>query len=139
MFSSNGSPAGANAQSLAAQQQQQQGGSTAAPSTFALKGISQEDASFTAFVEDTVARRVIEVHAGDVLGQGQVRDMTLRDLNYAIDGKVVHVEIGQGLDGNPVASSTVPESSTVKPQQQQHKHKHDAPGADVRASTLDGQ
>ncbi|HET6246612.1 MAG TPA: hypothetical protein VFE47_02850 [Tepidisphaeraceae bacterium] len=134
IFAADGSPLNGKPSAGAAQSSVAAG--SAAPSTFALKGISQEDASFTAFVEDTVARRIVQVHVGDTLGQGQVRDMTLQDLNYEIGGKVVHVEIGQGLDGNPFIASAVNPDSISKPEH--HKHKHDADGGDVRASAADG-
>jgi hypothetical protein len=104
------------------------------PSTFALKGISQEDANFTAFVEDTNARRVVELHPGDTLGQGQIRDINLHALNYEIAGKLVRVEIGQGLDGNPFVAK-VPKVEPAN--NSEHKHKHGSPGGEVRASTLD--
>jgi len=68
--------------------------------TLFLKGISQEDLRFSAFVEDAVAKRIVEVHVGEALGGGRIADMTVRDLGYEVGGKVMRIEIGSGLNGS---------------------------------------
>jgi hypothetical protein len=105
--------------------------------TLFLKGISQEDSRFSAFVEDATAKRIVEAHVGDVLGNGRISDMTLRDLGYEVDGKVMRIEIGSGLNGSsagvPMPSSQVASGALGKSGRK--KHHSDASG-DAHASTL---
>jgi hypothetical protein len=105
--------------------------------TLFLKGISQEDARFSAFVEDATAKRIVEAHVGDVLGNGRISDMTLRDLGYEVDGKVMRIEIGNGLNGSsagmPMPSSQVASGALGKSGRRKH---HSDVSGDAHASTL---
>jgi hypothetical protein len=62
-------------------------------STLSLKGITEEDAQFTAFVEDAAANRIFQVRLGDALGPGRVCGITLHDLTYEVSGSRQRLEI----------------------------------------------
>jgi|SRR5665213_1028660 len=89
---------------------------------FSLKGISQEDASYTAYVEDTAAKRVIPVRVGDLLASGRVCDINLHNIAYEVAGRVLRVDVGKTLDGaaaQPMPTSVaiaIPQAPLPKPQ-----------------------
>lgn len=118
--------------------------SPTADSAFALKGVSQEDTRYTAYVEDAAAKRVIPVRVGDLLARGRVRDITLHAVEYEVAGRVTHVDIGQTLDGSgtaniaaaPASVSPPPvASASDSPIGQTHHHHSATMGEDARAST----
>ena len=80
---------------------------------FSLKGISQEDNRFTAYVEDGAAKRIVQIHVGDALGSARVCDMTLYSLGFELNGHVTRVEIGHGLDGSTLAVAAPPDGAQV--------------------------
>ncbi|HWE97904.1 MAG TPA: hypothetical protein VG269_28365 [Tepidisphaeraceae bacterium] len=90
MFSiSRATPAAASASAAAAP--------APADAVLSLKGISQDDARFTAFVEDPAAGRIRELKVGDALARGRVSAITLTGVEYVADGKTVRVAVGQSL------------------------------------------
>ena len=76
---------------------------TTAPSnpTFVLKGVSQRGRQFVAFVEQPNGGGVLEVGINHALGRGRVRGISLRALDFEVDGKLNRVEVGQALGGAP--------------------------------------
>jgi len=94
------------------------GGLTAAnlapPVSLSLKGITQEDTRFTAFVEDTAANKIFEVHLGDAIGPGRVCGITLHDLTYEVSGNRQRLEIDNisGRSGPPALS---PDQTAPRP------------------------
>lgn len=72
---------------------------------FLLKGISQEDQHFTAFVADRSGDRVVEIHVGDALPAGRVREITLEDVAIESEGRVVRVQVGQVFEAGVSAES----------------------------------
>jgi hypothetical protein len=99
MFSvSRAAPAAASASAAPA--------SAPADAVLSLKGISQDDARFTAFVEDSAVGRIREVKVGDVLARGRVSAINLTSVEYVADGKTVRVAVGQSLgEGMAVAAT----------------------------------
>lgn len=101
------------------------GAAASRETTLSLKGISQEDARFNAFVEDITVKRVMEYHVGDAVGNGRIVDMTLRDLGYEVDGKVMRIEIGSGMNGSaagqPMPLSQAP-ANLLSGKSSRHKH-----------------
>ncbi|MDB5171275.1 MAG: hypothetical protein JWN51_48 [Phycisphaerales bacterium] len=77
--------------------------------TLSLKGISQEDARFTAFIEDSAAGRILELKAGDALAHGRVTAIHLTDVEYEEDGKKIRVSVGQSLGEGVAATAPQPE------------------------------
>jgi hypothetical protein len=72
--------------------------SSPADEALALKGISQEGEQFIAFIEDA-GGGVREVRAGEALGDGRVREITLHEVRFESGGQVRPIEVGQMLDG----------------------------------------
>ncbi len=62
-----------------------------------------------AMIEDTSARRVFSVRVGDLVAGGRVLAITFDDIEYQAGGKVLHVAVGQTLEGQPApAGDTAP-------------------------------
>ncbi|MDB5289424.1 MAG: hypothetical protein JWL69_665 [Phycisphaerales bacterium] len=89
--------------------------SAAAPAatTLSLKGISQEDSRFTAFVADSVAGRILEVKVGDALAHGHVYAIHLTDVESEMDGKKMRVSVGQSLGEGVAATDAQPEPASA--------------------------
>lgn len=97
------------------------GASAAAPAnTLALKGIFQEDSRYCAFVQDVTNQKMIEVHVGQSVGRGKIVDMTLFDLGYAIDGRLMRIEVGSWLDGAN-AGAMVPSTASADTPKPPHR------------------
>ncbi|MDB5357316.1 MAG: hypothetical protein JWN24_3769 [Phycisphaerales bacterium] len=84
-----------------------------AATTLSLKGISQEDSRFTAFVADSVAGRILEVKVGDALAHGRVYAIHLTDVEYEMDGKKMRVSVGQSLGEGVAATDAQPEPASA--------------------------
>ena len=69
-------------------------------SALALKGITQEDSQFTAYITDVVGGRILALHVGDAIGSGRICDITLHDVGYQSGTTVTRIEVGQGLASN---------------------------------------
>jgi hypothetical protein len=79
--------------------------SSPADAALALKGISQEGEQFIAFIED--AGGIREVRAGEALGDGRVREITLHEVRFESGGQVRPIEVGQMLDGRGAVAEPV--------------------------------
>jgi hypothetical protein len=77
------------------------------PSAFVLKGVAQRGRQFVAFVEQPGGGGVLEVRVNHALGRGTVRGISLRALDYELDGKLARVEVGQPVGGAPPQAATV--------------------------------
>ncbi len=76
-----------------------------------LKGVTQEDDRFTAYVG--AAGRVMQLHVGDALAMGNIRRITLHSIEYEAQGRLTRVEIGQPFDaGAAVSGSSLAAEST---------------------------
>ena len=95
---------------------------------FLLKGISQEDRRFTAFVADPKGRGVTELHVGEGSPVGRVREITLEDVAIEAGGRVVRVQVGQKFDPSGPPSLRPPRGNAVS------CGAHSAPGS-FRART----
>jgi hypothetical protein len=73
----------------------------------ALKGISQEGDQFTAFIEDATGG-IREVRAGEAIGEGRIREITLHEVRLESGGRVMPIEVGQMLDGRGAAADPAP-------------------------------
>ena len=71
-----------------------------------LRGVMDQDGSYTAFVEDTAAGKVQQVRAGDSVARGRVTRVTLAGIEYDSAGRVSQVAIGTALDGAAVPPNT---------------------------------
>ena len=85
------------------------------PGTFVLKGIAQLGRQFVAFVEQPNGGGVVEVRIDHALGRGRVRGITLRTMDYEIDGKVDHVEVGQPVGGAAAPAAAVAAAPATRP------------------------
>jgi hypothetical protein len=90
-------------------------GAPGGPDTlFVLKGIVGEDGQFTAFVEDTTAKRVLELSSGAPLGRGRIKGIDADAIEYEAVGTSKRVEVGQDLSGKIVPPT--PTSQPAPPQ-----------------------
>ena len=90
-------------------------GAPGGPDTlFVLKGIVGEDGKFTAFVEDTTAKRVLELTDGAPLGRGRIKGIDADGIEYEAPGASKRVEVGQDLSGKVVPPT--PTSQPAPPQ-----------------------
>jgi len=90
---------------------------TTAPSntTFVLKGVSQRGRQFVAFVEQPNGGGVLEVGVDHALGRGRVRGISLRALDYEVDGKLNRVEVGQAVASDGAPAPAVPAAPATRP------------------------
>jgi len=68
-------------------------------SYFLLKGITQENNLFIAFVEDKQSGSVLRLHEGDRVARGTVKSLNLDVLEYQLGDKTVTVTMGFDLEG----------------------------------------
>jgi hypothetical protein len=68
-------------------------------SYFRLRGITQEDGTFVAFLEDTRTSVVLRLRAGDSVARGAIKSLSLDSLEYQLDERTVTVFMGQDLEG----------------------------------------
>ena len=94
---------------------------------FSVKGISEEDTQFTAYVEDG-SGKIVQIQVGQNLGPGRVCDITMHDLGYEVTGKVTRVEIGQSLDAGSLAVAATPvapsDGALAQASAARHKKRH---------------
>ena len=77
--------------------------------TLLFNGSTRTEGEWVAFIEDTVASRVLKLKVGEPIARGKITAITLSSLNYDANGKSTLVAIGQNLDGESAApSSTQP-------------------------------
>jgi hypothetical protein len=90
---------------------------TTAPSnpTFVLKGVSQRGRQFVAFVEQPNGAGVLEVGVDHALGRGRVCGISLRAMDYEVDGKVSRVEVGQAVAPDGAPSPAAPAAPATRP------------------------
>jgi hypothetical protein len=68
-------------------------------SYFLLRGITQEDGTFIAFVEDTRSGEVLRLREGDSVARGTIRALTLDSIEYQFgEDRMVSVAMGQDLE-----------------------------------------
>jgi hypothetical protein len=68
-------------------------------SYFRLRGITQEDGTFVAFLEDTRTNVVLRVGAGDSVARGAIKSLSLDSLEYQFGERTFTVFMGQDLEG----------------------------------------
>lgn len=68
-------------------------------SYFRLRGITQEDGAFVAFLEDTRTGGVLRLRAGDSVARGAIKSLSLDSLEYQLDERTFTVFMGQDLEG----------------------------------------
>jgi hypothetical protein len=69
-----------------------------------LRGVMDQDGTYSAFIEDTTAGKLQELKPGDTVAQGKVARITLAGVEYEASGHMTRVGIGSNLDGLTVAS-----------------------------------
>jgi hypothetical protein len=86
-------------------------GAPGGPETlFVLKGVIGAEGDFTAFVEDTTAKRVVELGPGAPLGPGRIKSIDVDAIEYESAGTSRRIEVGQDLAGH-----VAPPTPTSKP------------------------
>jgi len=72
----------------------------------ALRGISQQNGAFVAFVEDTASNVARQIHVGDSIGRGKVIDIDLHAVKFSSGRQTKRIAVGQTFDGG--TSSVTP-------------------------------
>ncbi len=65
---------------------------------FVFKGAIQVGQGFTAFVEDLVGNRVIELAAGDTISRGRIKSIDIDSIEYVVAANTRRVTVGQTLE-----------------------------------------
>lgn len=68
-------------------------------SYFRLRGITQENSAFIAFLEDTRTGGVLRLRQGDRVARGEIKALDLDAIEYAVEGRASTVRVGQDLEG----------------------------------------
>jgi hypothetical protein len=68
-------------------------------SYFLLRGVTQENSQFIAFVEDKQSGSVLRLHQGDHVARGTVKSVNLDGLEYQLADKTTPVSLGYDLEG----------------------------------------
>ncbi|HEY8669152.1 MAG TPA: hypothetical protein VIL86_21055, partial [Tepidisphaeraceae bacterium] len=86
--------------------------STTAPAarpeqSIVFDGALDTDGEMIAFLEDTIAGRMLKLRVGDSVARGKITEISLSYLDYTSNDAVIRVSIGQTLDGGegPAVSS----------------------------------
>ena len=75
-----------------------------------FRGAVDEADHFTAFIEDTNGKRVMELAPGAPVGRGRIKSIDLDSIVYESGGASKRIEVGQNLEGQ-----VVPPTPTSKP------------------------
>jgi hypothetical protein len=78
--------------------------------SMALRGITLDENSFVAFIEDTISHRTLTLHQGEGVASGHIQNLSLDELAFESGNKVLHISVGQNLLGGlmPVAVAPPP-------------------------------
>lgn len=68
-------------------------------SYYLLRGISQENDQFIAFVEDVQSGTVLRLRRGDAVARGTIKTVTLDGIEYQMEDKTTVVRLGLDLEG----------------------------------------
>jgi hypothetical protein len=88
---------------------------TSPENSIALKGVSLEDGTYIAFLEDSFGHQTSGLHVGEYASRGQITAMSLEGIEYATGGKIRKISIGQTLDGTTVPSAAPTSLAASKP------------------------
>lgn len=77
---------------------------------FVLRGIAESGPQYTAFIEDTAGKRVMELAAGSPVATGKVKSVDIDSIEYEAMGATRRIQVGQNLAGQ-----VVPPTPTSKP------------------------
>jgi hypothetical protein len=79
-----------------------QGPSAGPEGNLGLRGVLDLDGQLTAIVEDITSKSVKRLKAGEPIGSGTIKTITLDAIGYESGGKTTQVTIGQNLLGAPL-------------------------------------
>jgi hypothetical protein len=80
-----------------------------------LRGVLLLDGVFTALVEDLASKRAQQLKAGDSVGPGKIKAITLDAIEYVSGATTRQVSIGQNLLGMPLPASAPPQPAATQP------------------------
>ena len=70
--------------------------------TFIFRGAVQTGSSIIAFIEDSNAKNVVQMAAGQSLARGRIKSIDLDAIEYESAGNTRRIEAGQNLNGEAV-------------------------------------
>jgi hypothetical protein len=76
--------------------------------TLLFNGSTRTEGEWVAFIEDTVASRVLKLKVGEPIARGKITAITLSSLNYDANGKSTLVAIGQNRRRPRARSQVLP-------------------------------
>jgi hypothetical protein len=80
--------------------------SAAPEESLVYEGSMETGNQFLAFVEDRSAGKMLMLQSGAKIARGKIGDISLDTLDYAVDGAVLHVQVGQNLRGEAAAAAS---------------------------------
>jgi hypothetical protein len=76
--------------------------------------VLEDNAQYSAFLEDTAGNHTMRVRPGDNVGQGRVKAINLDSLVFETPLRTTHVQVGQSLLGAPLPAPP-PQSKPAGP------------------------
>lgn len=83
-------------------------------SGFVLRGVADQAGQRTALLEDTTSGKTRQLHVGDETSGGRVVAITMEGLDRSLGGQVLHVGVGQSLDGKVEAAGPTTRQSIAR-------------------------
>jgi hypothetical protein len=75
---------------------------------FVLRGVAQTGTQYTAFIEDTAAKRVMELAAGSPVATGRIKSVDIDTIEFEMSGHSRRIAVGQNLAGQVVPPTPAP-------------------------------
>jgi hypothetical protein len=79
-----------------------------------LRGVADQGGQRTALLEDTASGKTRQLHVGDETSGGRVVAITMEGLDRSLGGQVLHVGVGQSLDGKAEAAGPATRQSIAR-------------------------
>ena len=101
---------------------------------FVLRGVAVQGPMRTALLEDVAGSKTRQLHIGDDLIGGKVVAITMEGVDRTLGGKVLHIGVGQTLDGSATASPSTKQAVASDGPPPADAGAAPAPGTPIQAS-----
>jgi hypothetical protein len=81
---------------------------------FVLRGVADQGGQRTALLEDAASGKTAQLHVGDETSGGRIVTITMDGLDRTVAGKVLHVGVGQPLDGGGAVANPNPPQTVAR-------------------------
>lgn len=84
------------------------GGPRSYEANLTFRGAMRDGSDIVAFIDDGTTSRTLRLKVGDKLGRGEIRGISLNQLQYQLGNRTVPVDIGMNLTGTGITATTRP-------------------------------